>query len=503
MNTEEKIEKKYEKYFSQLGETNPVFTLQAKTEMANMVEQIARTNTNLEAISGTNQTTAVKAGFGAEELHAESYNLDAILNGSDARASTDKYPEWGDLGLKTNDTPDIVVAKKDGEIVHQSQSKYYRNSEKTANAMREIKDGKIKYEDMDSLLGPSDQINPTDGSKSVAEEAHQTVLKESGPDGRKNVEEAAKIVEERATDKIEAEGNKSTPISKKEAEDAVKNPKTSKKKVKIEKKYQDASTVKQMKNAAKGAATISAIMSGSYNVVHYCNLVKQGKISEKEAVYKILAETSASAADSAVKASVTTGIQSTIIRYSSKEVVEKLAEQSLKGMMRSNVVTIGVVSGIDAIKDLVRLGAGKITKEEFYERQGKGILNTGVGVTGGSVGFSVGSATAMSLGYSAGSTGLIVMGTVGGIAGGLIAGLAMQIAIENHIEKTYYDLLKNTNELKESLQVLQNASKSIFQGQLLFEEFLKEDRKLDENFAIISNEIKISGQKMSSAIDDI
>ncbi len=498
----ERIEKRFEKVFSQLGETNPIFTLQAKQQMFDMVEQITKANNAFTDISGTNQTTAVKAGFAAEVSHAESHNLDAILNGDSTRVLTDNDTEWYDNGFKKNDTPDLI-AVKDGEVTHQSQAKYYKNSDSTAKAMRETKNGEAKYKDMDSLLGPSDQVNPDTDKASIRDQAHRTKLKESGPDGRKEVREAASQVEEKATDTVKTGESESTPLSKKEAEKLAKDHKKSEHKNGLENKYQTESTMQQMKKAAKGAATISAVMSGTYNTVIYCKMVKDGKMTEQEAVYKIISETASSAADSAVKASAVTGTQSLIVRYGSKELVEKLTEQSLKGMMRSNVATVGVICAIDAVKDLVKLGSGKITKDEFYERQGKNMLNTATGATGGAVGFSVGAATATSLGYTAGSTGLIVFGAVGGIAGGLIAGLAMQIAIENHIEQAYSDILRNTTNLNQSLAIFQNVSTNIFQGQVLFTEFLKEEERLDNSFAEKIEKIDLSGSKMSAAIDAI
>lgn len=496
------IERKFEKAFSQLGETNPVFTLQAKQQMSDMVEQIAKANNAFTDISSTNQTTAVKAGFSAEVSHAESHNLDAILNGDGTRVLTDNEAEWYDYGFKKNDTPDLI-AVKDGEVTHQSQAKYYKDSDSTAKAMRETKNGEAKYKNMDSLLGPSDQVNPDTNEPSIKDQAYRTKLKESGPDGRKEVRAAATQVEEKSTDTINTGESKSAPLSKKEAEKLAKDHKKSDHKNDLENKYQTESTMQQMKKAAKGAATISAVMSGTYNTVLYCKMVKDGKMTEQEAVYKIISETASSAADSAVKASAVTGTQSLIVRYGSKELVEKLTEQSLKGMMRSNVATVGVICAIDAVKDLVKLGSGKITKDEFYERQGKNMLNTATGATGGAVGFSVGAATATSLGYTAGSTGLMVFGAVGGITGGLIAGLAMQIAIENHIEQAYSDMLRNTTNLNQSLAILQNVSTNIFQGQVLFTEYLKEEERLDNSFTEKIERIESSGSKMSAAIDAI
>ncbi len=67
-----------------------------------------------------------------------------------------------------------------------------------------------------------------------------------------------------------------------------------------------------MGNAAVGAAALSAVISGSINTVRYIQLAREGKISIEDATFKIVGETVASAADSAVKAASTTGLNSLI-----------------------------------------------------------------------------------------------------------------------------------------------------------------------------------------------
>lgn len=497
----EEIERKYEKSFSQLGEINPIFPYMAKKQMSDMVEQIAKSNEVYEKISSTNQNNAVKAGFVAEEWHTQTHNLDATLNNDSTKVYSDNYKEWFDQGYSKNDVPDLI-AVKDGQVIHKSQLKYYSDADKTAKAMRDLdRNGNVKYGDMDSLVGPSDQINSIDGKSTVKQQAQRTVNKENMDTGRENVRKAAQEVVDKATDKIDTGESQSRTLSKRESEELAKNHENSKYKKDIENEYQTKSTTQQVKNAAIGAAAMAAITSGVFNTVKYCQMVKDGKITEKEAVYKIVAETASSSADSALKAGSVAGAHSLIIRYGSKELIEKMTEQSLKGMMRSNVVTVGVLCSVDVIKDLVKLGIGEITKEQFYERQGKGVLNTGSGVVGGSLGFSVGTSIATSLGYVSGSGVMLTLGTIGGISGGLIAGLAMQIAIENHIEKAYSDMIRNTGNLKESMSILQDVSNNIFQGQIIFTEFLKEEQRLNTSFANQMKKLDASGKNMSNAID--
>ena len=113
---EESIESKYDRAFEQSAALNPIFPAAAKAEMAQMVEISARANEHINEILSTNQNVNVKGGFIAEEVQAETFNLDATLKNDNARAYTDRYEEWGqhewkgDI-LKKNDTPDLIVVR--------------------------------------------------------------------------------------------------------------------------------------------------------------------------------------------------------------------------------------------------------------------------------------------------------------------------------------------------------------------------------------------------------
>lgn len=124
---EQSIEKKYEKAFVQAASLHPVFPNAAREQMAQMVEVITRGNDNINNILSTQQSPAIKGGFIAEEVHAETFNLDATLKGDNARAYTDRYEEWTQhqwdgKPLTTNDVPDVIVSR-DGQVTTTGQSK--------------------------------------------------------------------------------------------------------------------------------------------------------------------------------------------------------------------------------------------------------------------------------------------------------------------------------------------------------------------------------------------
>lgn len=485
------LERSYQKAFDDLGAIQSVFPVAAKIEMAKMVEQIARSDSHLNKIINTDQGLGIRAGFAAEEVHAESFNLDSIFKENKTRAYTDDYSEFFKHGYKDKD-PRVDTILTDGtDVLHESQSKYYQNAEETAKTLRQLgKDGKPKYGDVDSHVGPSDQINPTDGSKNVSDHARRTALKEEYKGERPQVAKAARNVERKATDRLQHDGVESTPLSKKGAEKIAKG--DNEFRDEIHSKYQTSSTIKQMGKAAKGAACISAVASGTLNTVMYLKMVREGKISEGEAVLKIMGETASSAADSALKAAANTGAQSMLVKHGSTETAKLMAKQGVRSLARTNAVSIAVICGIDLIKDMVRLSAGKIDSKQFEERNGKNLFQTSASVMGASVGTSM-----------AGGLSWSIAPLLGGMAGGLIAGIAMSMAIENHIEKPFRELVDNTAAVEESMRVFQEVSDRLVKGQKVFQAALVEEAKLDRQFASQLRNVDDAGRRMSNSIDKL
>jgi hypothetical protein len=269
----------------------------------------------------------------------------------------------------------------------------------------------------------------------------------------------------------------------------------------VENTYKTKSTLQQMGNAAVGAAAMSAVVSGSINTVRYIQLARDGKLTAQEATVKIVGETVAAAADSAVKASANAGVQSLMVRYGSeKAVTQVLAKQGLQSMMKSNAVTVGVACAVDAVKDLVSLGMGNMTKEEFFERQGKGLMTTSAGVVGGSLGMAGATALAGALGASSGTLAMTAASVIGGLSGGMIAGLAMTIAIENGIEKPYRDLVQNTTYLHEAALELEQVSRTVLMGQVLFTKYIEADAHLERKLAVQFDRIDAAGDNALAAI---
>lgn len=188
-----------------------------KAKLLMATYEIAITEGNLLGIIGTKQNQNIKAGFVAEEMHAETFNLDAIDKGAPERAYTDRHDDFSNTGYTRNGVSDIVIT--DGEqVMIPNQSKYFQSPRATANAHRILgQDGLPKYQGQRSLV-PSDQL------EGVRAEAHRTRLKNEGPYGRPAVAAAAAMVEKGASDRISHGNVQSSPLSLGDAKAIARDP---------------------------------------------------------------------------------------------------------------------------------------------------------------------------------------------------------------------------------------------------------------------------------------
>lgn len=477
----------YDGAFEQLGAVNAVFPESAKRQMSQMVEQIARTDRNVQQIIGTEQSIPIKGGFIAEELHAETFNLESILQRKGVRTFTDRYEEWAKLGMRGNDPTADLVASKGDEIINRTQVKYYQDAEKTANALRQHRDGVPHYNDADSFIAPADQVNPSDGSMSISSYARRTELKNAQT--RPEVSEAARQVNTKTSDRLAVDGVESKPVTKAQAHDVAKGNQSGEEfRQEYQHQYMTRSTLQQMKRSACAAAAITAVAVGTINTVRCLKLVKEGKITPEEASIEIIKNTAVASADSALKAAAAAGAVSLAV----KQGASLVATQTFSGLMATNAIAGGSICGVDLIKCIVLVAAGKMTLAELEERTGKNIFATGAGVTGSALGMSLMAGSSIAFAPVAGS-----------IAGGLIAGIAMQFAIENHIEKPYKEIMRNTELLKDCGITMHETAHSFLMGQQIFQAFLEKEQELDINFAVVSNELEDAKVRMKQAIDNL
>ena len=490
MNKQSRFEECHGDILSRLGAVQTMFPQGAKDQMAQLLEESARRTKNLGGISSTAQNAAVKGGLAAEEWHAGTQTMDAILKAKSSRSYTDLDPEWYQQGLPKNSPSSDIVTVDGDTVINSSQVKYYKSSKATANEMGllDTETGKPKYGGEDSYIGPSDQINKADGS--VADVARQKAAKNA--ETRPEVSESMGQVAEKATDKLEpGDGTSSKPLTKKEAENlGQQNEKGKQQWDETAGEFQTQSTMQQMGQAAKGAAAITAVSAGVFNTIRYTQAVRDGKMTVDEAAVKIVAETGAASVDCAVKAAANTGVQSVLVRRGGEEAARAVLKNSMGGLMKTSAVTVAVIASVDLAKNLVLLSVGKLSKFEFEERSGKALFNTGAGVYGSAIGGAIGSPFFPPVGTY-----------VGSVLGAMVSGMAMQFAIENGIEKEFREAVQDTERVKDAMGMFQITAGNMLGGQILFERYLEQEASLNADFNEIAQAVEQSGNEMKQSID--
>ena len=413
--------------------------------MSKLIEQCHLSDAVIAKVASTNQHIAIKAGFAAEQLHTETFNCDAILKSDQSRAYTDKCANT--LLSRNNPTNDIVIVNE-GNIVKGAQLKYFQNGEKTANAFRDSRDGVHHYKDSDMLIGPSDQLS------AIKESAKRTQLKNQST--RTQVSEDAKAVYDKTSDRLTFKDIESKPVSKKQAETIAKgdeNGQTEHRSIQLE--YQQKSTIQQSIAAAKSAALVTCVISGTLNTISCLSKVQRREMTPKEAAQYILTNTSVAVVDAALKAAVGTAAASTM----AKTLPALFSGSALTANLASGGAAGAAICAVDLVECLVLVSCGRMTMAELETRAGTNVLQTSAGVVGASIGAVIGAA--------GGPPGVLI----GSIIGGMITSVAMTVAIENGIEKPFRENLVNTEKLVHTENVMLNSLLYLEKAQTYYQDF--------------------------------
>ena len=421
----------------------------AADQMGKIVEQCNLTDRLIEGskhIVGKG-SLASSAGFAAEEVTAETFNLDAILKGKSVRAFTDACEN---SPIPTHDPVRDVVVMDKGQQVKTAQLKFYKTAERTEKAFRDIRGGEGHYNEVDQMVAPADQL---DG---VRDAARLDELKNQGR--RPDVADAARQIQDKATDRVSHDGVESRPLSKAEAEQIAKEAKSGEKKGahrKIQDAYKNKSTLQQTAKAAAGAAVVTTVIAGTINTISCLSKVQKGQMTTSDAMKYILKNTAIAASDSALKAAGATAA----VSLTARTIPELFTGNVLQMNLTTGAVGGATVCAIDLVECLVKVAAGRMTWKELESRTGKNIFQTGAGVVGASVGASIGV-----VGGPVGSM-------VGAMVGGMITSVAMTVAIENHIEKPFRMIMENTTRLVESENVMKASMEYLSASTELMEDF--------------------------------
>lgn len=421
----------------------------AADQMGKIIEQCNLTD---RIIAGSRHITgngslASSAGFAAEEVTAETFNLDAILKNKDVRAFTDACEN---SPIPTHDPVRDVVVVEDGKIVKTGQLKFYKTAERTEKAFRDIKGGEGHYNDVDQMIAPSDQL------EGVRDAARIDELKNQGR--RPEVADAASQIKNKATDRLSHNGVESKPLSKADAEQIARDAKQGKTDglhKEIQDSYKTKSTLLQTRKAATNAAVVTTVIAGTINTISCLNKVQKGQMQPVDAVKYIIKNTAIAAGDSALKAAGATAAVSITTRMAP----ELFAQSALQSSLTTGAVAGAAVCAIDLVECLVLVAAGKMTMKELEVRTGKNIFQTGAGVIGSSIGASIGAA------------GGPIGAMIGGMVGGLITSVATTVAIENHIEKPFAETMNNTRILVDAENIMVSAINYLGQSAVVMEDF--------------------------------
>ena len=401
-----------------------IWPTQAAEKIGQMIGEINQANTIMGKISATARNraikggSAIKGGFAAETFHAESFNLDAILKDKDVRAFTDKFAK---TPLRTNHKVHDIVVMKEGEQVLGVQLKYFKDADATQMAFRSSKDGVHRYESSDLFVGPSDQI------EGIRTSAQKAALKNQQT--RPEVSSAAEKVRDNTAGQLDVEGTQSTPLTKPDAEHVGTGSKAGKElHENMQNGYLDKATLQQSMRAAGSAAIITAVTAGCINSFQCIRQVRDGEITAEEAALRILQDTVIAAGDSAMKA----GAATASVSMAARSLPGLFAGTAFQSSLASGGVAGAAICAVDAVQCIVLFAAGKMTREELETRTGKNIFQTGAAVVGASIGASIGA-----LGGPAGAL-------IGSLVGGMITALAMNIALDNHVEKNFRLTLATT-----------------------------------------------------------
>ena len=455
----------------------PIWPMQAAEKIGRMVGEINQANNIMSTISSTAQNNAIKGGFAAETWHAESFNLDAILKDKDVRAFTDQFKNTP-LG-KYLQVHYIVFMKSDEQLVG-AQLKYFRNAEETQKAFRSTKDGVHQYQHSDVFIGPADQI---DGIK---DSAQRTILKNQQK--RPVVSDSAEKVRDKTAASIKAEGVKSAPLSKREAETVGAGTQSGKDlHDKMQAGYLNKATIQQSVRAAGSAAVITTVIAGSINTFQYVRQVKNGEITVEQATVQILQNTVIAAGDSALKA----GVATASVSIAARSLPGLFAGTVFKRSLANGGIAGAAVCAVDVVQNVVLFAAGKITVQELESRTGKGLFQTGAGVAGAAIGAVVGA--------PGGPVGMLV----GSLIGGLITTLGMNIALDNHIEKNFELTLVNTELVVSNGLVMRDALSYLHQSQIYYADFHKGLYLSEKNFSSQIKTMEAQSLRLKNIINNL
>lgn len=348
-------------------------------------------------------------GFFAEHWHAETFNVDAVLNRM--KNIVAKAPD-----LKGKNSPDIVVENtKTGETIKKYSSKYYDKANQSVNEQK-------GYEDQGRII-PADQV------KKAQEHLDKKIPSEQakGRENRTQVAEDLQEVKDHLTDHVEHGKAKSETLTKKEAEQGTSTVKKGEK-VDIRPQIDAARVAEEALRSGAIAAGITLGMAVAPKI--YNSMVFRYREGEwpPEMLNSVFRGTGSAVAESGLR-----GAFATSITMSAK------AGFLGQAMRTADPTMIGTLTFIafEGAKDFGKYANGEVSGELFAN----GLMGKSVTASAGAYGATIGQAVIPIP---------IVGAMIGAMVGSLVAQngyLFLDTVSEAYFRSEEFEQLKQANIL--------------------------------------------------------
>ena len=300
-------------------------------------------------------------GFIAEQHHVDTFNIDAAAKGSGYRAEV--------VNSNGKDSVDIRIYDKDGNVVKEYQSKYYKDANETQQAFE-----KGDYSKQDKLV-PADQVDQVSSASDVVEI--------DGVQSKPLTKEEAKALQEKAQREAEAK----------------------------QYDWNDASRIDIAKNIGKQAligAAFNAGMQGARIIGRRTWNWLTGKKNPPAS------EDLKEFFESSIKGATNVGVQVAVSGAVVVAVKSGWVGEALKNTPAGRIVNAAYV-GMENAKILYKYAKGEITGAEALDAMG----TTTSSIVGSLALAAEGAALGVTLGTALGPVGTVVGGLVGGVVGGM------------------------------------------------------------------------------------
>lgn len=331
---------------------------QAANYLSGIDSAVAQANDTLTTIIKEHGQCPNLDGFLAEGYHAETFNIDAAVTGSDFKAVVMKSTDKNSM--------DVGVYDGDKHLAGRTQVKYYKEAQATDQALG------TKYRGQKQVV-PSDQVDE---------------IRKTRPN---------------ATDRISADGTESIPLSKAEAKRMQEQAQIGKWEGLDWDHVQTRHLLQGIGRQTMRAGLLGAIVGAGVEVVSAKMSGKEVKTSE---VVKTAIQTGMdSGAKTALAGAMTVGVRKGFI-------------SAIPKATSAGVITGAAFIAVENVKHLWEWGSGKISAAECMDRMerttvcgvtglalaGKGVLiGAKVGLLLGPIGTFIGGAVGGAIGYLAGS----------------------------------------------------------------------------------------------------